>query len=78
MKPASGTFISNLANYSNWWIAQLYTFTLLDGTILTYTDFESDVTLSGTDRFAGVPVSASASGPTTATSDGGGGIVQSK
>jgi hypothetical protein len=38
----------------------------------------SDVTLKGTDRFAGVPVSASASGTTSQTQDGGNGIVVGK
>lgn len=47
MKPASGTMISNLENYSNFWTADLLTITLLDGTILRYTDFESNIALSG-------------------------------
>lgn len=47
MKPASGTFISNLANYDQFWIADCITITLADGTILRYTDFESDIRLSG-------------------------------
>ena len=47
MKPASGTMISNLATYQNFWVANLFTITLLDGTVLRYTDFQSPVKLSG-------------------------------
>lgn len=48
MKPASTAFKNNLFSYYNFWIAELLTLTLLDGTIVRYTNFETDVTLSGT------------------------------
>lgn len=47
MKPASTTFKNNLVNYNSWWVSDLIQITLLDGTVLRYCDFESDVTLSG-------------------------------
>lgn len=48
MKPASSQFIANLANFNTFWFADLVTITLLDGTILNYTDFDSNVKLSTT------------------------------
>lgn len=56
MKAASTQFKNNLANYDSFWIASLCTITLLDGSIFNWTDFESDVTLSGTVFSAKAPL----------------------
>ena len=44
MKTASGTLISNLANNSEFYRADLYTITLLDGTVLQYTSWDKTIT----------------------------------
>jgi uncharacterized phage protein (TIGR02218 family) len=51
IKPASSAFKNLLFQDYSYWVGNLFTITLFDGTIFTWTDFEYDVVLSGT-RFS--------------------------
>jgi hypothetical protein len=43
MKPASGTLNTFLNSNTKFEIADLYTFTLLDGTVIRWTDYDQDI-----------------------------------
>lgn len=47
MKSASPTLIALLSSARQFWMADLYTFTLVDGTVLRYTSADIDITTGG-------------------------------
>lgn len=47
MKSASPTLIALLSSARSFWMADLYTFTLVDGTVLRYTSADIDITTGG-------------------------------